>query len=122
MFKRTRWAAACGGAVCAIAILGTTSSAAAAAAPAAGPSGYHVIKTIPVAGDGFWDYLTLDPATRRLFVSHATHVVVLDVDHGTVVGDIEDTPGVHGIVLAPEFNRGFATAGQAGKLVIFDLK
>ncbi len=124
MFKRTRWAAACGGAVCAIAILGTTSTATAAAAPApaAGPSGYHLIKTIPVAGDGFWDYLKFDPATRRLFVSHATHVAVLDVDHGTVVGTIPDTPDVHGIVLAPEFNRGFVTAGQAGELVIFDLK
>ncbi len=93
-----------------------------AAARAAGPSGYHLVRTIPIPGDGFWDYMKFDPATGRLFVSHGTHVVVLDPKTGHIIGNIPDTPGVHGIVLAHEFNRGFITAGQAKKLIIFDLK
>ena len=84
-------------------------SAAATALPA-GPSGYHLLKSIPVGGDTFWDYLKFDPTSRRLFISHGTHCVVLDVDSGKVVGDITGMQGIHGIVLAPEFNRGLRTA------------
>ncbi|MDE3155196.1 MAG: YncE family protein [Acidobacteriota bacterium] len=80
------------------------------------------MRTIPIPGDGFWDYMAFDPVSRHLFVSHATHVVVVDPASGRIVGDIPDTPGVHGIVFAHEFNRGFITAGQASKLVIFDLE
>ena len=93
-----------------------------ATAQATGPSGYHLIKTIPVPGDTFWDYLKFDPTSRRLFISHGTHVVVVDVDSGKVVGDIGGMQGIHGIVLAPEFNRGFVTDGRAAKVWIFDLK
>lgn len=93
-----------------------------AAAQAAGPSGYHLIKTIPVPGDTFWDYLKFQPSTRRLFISHGTHVVVVNVDSGKVVGDIGGMQGIHGIVLAPEFNRGFVTDGQGAKVWIFNLK
>lgn len=92
------------------------------AASPAGPSGYHLIKTIPVPGDTFWDYLKFDSATRRLFISHGDHVAVVDVDSGKVVGDIGGMKLIHGIVLAPEFNRGFVTDGQAAKVWIFDLK
>ena len=53
----------------------------------AAPSGYHLIGDIKVGGEGGWDYLTVDPAARRLYVSHATHVVVIDIDAGKVVGD-----------------------------------
>src|SRR5947209_2215454 len=60
-------------------------------------SGYHVAKTIPVGGDGFWDYAVVDSDARRVYVSHGTHVVVLDADTQAVVGDIPDTQGVHGI-------------------------
>jgi len=94
----------------------------AATAQAAGPSGYHLIKTIPVPGDTFWDYLKFQPSTRRLFISHGTHVVVVNVDSGKVVGDIGGMQGIHGIVLAPEFNRGFVTDGQGAKVWIFNLK
>lgn len=93
----------------------------AAIAQAAGPSGYHLLKSIPVGGDTFWDYLKFDSSTRHLFISHGTHVVVLDVDSGKVVGDMTGMKGIHGIVLAPEFNRGFVTDGQAAQVVIFDL-
>ncbi len=89
---------------------------------AAGPSGYHLLKTIPIPGDTFWDYLKFQPSTRRLFVSHGTHVVVVNVNSGKIVGDIGGMEGIHGIVLAPEFNRGFVTDGRAAKLWIFNLR
>ena len=62
-------------------------------------SGYHVIKKITLGGEGGWDYLTLDPQSRRLYISRATHVIVMDADSGKVVGDIPNTLGVHGIAL-----------------------
>ncbi|MFZ1141841.1 MAG: YncE family protein [Candidatus Sulfotelmatobacter sp.] len=91
------------------------------AAPA--PSdGYSVIKKIPVAGSGSWDYLTVDEADRRLYVSHGTQVEVLDIDSLTVVGNIPNTPGVHGIAIAHELGRGFVSNGKASTVTIFDLK
>src|SRR5271163_4435627 len=92
------------------------------ATPAAGPSGYHVIKTIPLAGDTGWDYLLVDSDARRVYVSRGTHVAVLDADTYAVVGDIQDTQGVHGIVVAPELGRGFTSNGRANTATIFDLK
>ena len=94
----------------------------AVASPAAGPSGYHLLKKIPLGGEGFWDYIIFDSPTRRLFVSRGTKVVVLDVDTGKVVGEIPNTDGVHGIALAPDLNRGFTSNGRAGTVTIFDLK
>jgi DNA-binding beta-propeller fold protein YncE len=84
--------------------------------------GYHVIDKIHLGGEGGWDYLIVDSAARRLYVSHATHVVVVDLDTGKLAGDIPDTPGVHGIALAPELNRGFTSNGRANTATIFDLK
>src|SRR3954451_7149908 len=89
---------------------------------AAAPTGYHLAGEIKVGGEGGWDYLTVDAAARRLYVSHATHVVVIDVDAGKVVGDIPDTPGVHGIAVAPELNRGFVSNGRSNNVTVFDLK
>jgi YVTN family beta-propeller protein len=88
----------------------------------AGPSGYHLIKTIPVPGNTFWDYLKFDPSTRQLFISRGDHVAVVNVDSGKVVADIGGMEGIHGIVLAPEFHRGFVTDGRGAKVWIFDLK
>jgi hypothetical protein len=93
-----------------------------AASPAPGASGYKVIKTVPVAGEGGWDYITVDSAARRLYVSHSTHVVVFDTDTYAVVGDIPDTQGVHGIALATDLGRGFTSNGRANTVTIFDLK
>jgi len=81
----------------------------------------QVIKNYKLGGEGGWDYLTIDPATRHLFISRATHVMVIDADSGKSVGDIPDTPGVHGIALAPEFGRGFTSNGREGTVSIFDL-
>jgi len=94
---------------------------AAVALAAAGP-GYRVVNTYKVGGDGSWDYLTADSAARRLYISRATHVIVLDLDSGKTVGDIADTPGVHGIALAPELRRGFTSNGRENTVSIFDLK
>lgn len=97
-------------------------SAKAAHAADAGTSGYHLTKTIPVAGDGFWDYLKFDSATRQLYVSHGDHVDVVNVDTGKVAATMGGMQGIHGIVLAPEFNRGFVTDGRGAKVWIFNLK
>ena len=83
--------------------------------------GYHVIKTYKLGGEGGWDYLTLDSATRRLYISRATHVMVIDADSGKPVGDIPDTLGVHGIALAPELGRGFVSNGKEGTVSVFEL-
>ena len=88
----------------------------------AGDSGYHLIQTYKLGGEGGWDYLTLDSSARRLYISRATHVVVMDADSGKVVGDIPDTPGVHGIALAPELGRGFVSNGREGTVTIFDIQ
>ncbi|HEV2401067.1 MAG TPA: hypothetical protein VGS27_29305, partial [Candidatus Sulfotelmatobacter sp.] len=94
----------------------------AAVAFAAAAPGYHVIKTYKVGGEGGWDYLTVDASSHRLFISRGTHVIVLDTESGKTVGDIPDTPGVHGIALAPELGRGFTSNGREGTVTIFDIK
>jgi DNA-binding beta-propeller fold protein YncE len=102
--------------VCALSV-----SLAAAALAAAGP-GYHVTTTYKVGGEGGWDYLNADAGARRLYISRGTHVIVLDLDSGKKVGDIADTPGVHGIALAPELGKGFTSNGREGTVSIFDLQ
>ena len=94
----------------------------AVSSPAPGPSGYHLLKKIPLGGEGFWDYIIFDSPTRRLFISRGTKVVVLDVDSGKAVGEIPNTDGVHGIALASDLGRGFTSNGRAGTVTIFDLK
>jgi DNA-binding beta-propeller fold protein YncE len=94
----------------------------AALALAAAAPGYHVLTTYTVGGDGGWDYLNADADARRLYISRGTHVVVLDADSGKTVGDIPDTPGVHGIALAPELGKGFTSNGREGTVSIFDIK
>ena len=104
------------------AILFCVGSLSPAAAPAPGTSGYHVIKTIPLAGEGGWDYVYVDSDARRVYISRGTHVVVLDADSFAVVGDIPDTQGVHGIAVASELGRGFTSNGRGNDVTIFDLK
>lgn len=82
--------------------------------------GYHVIKRIPAGGEGGWDYLTVDGAARRFYISRGTHVMVLDADSGKPVGDIPDTPGVHGIALASDLGRGFISDGGDNTVTVFD--
>jgi len=84
--------------------------------------GYHLVNTIKVGGEGGWDALTADPATHRLYVSHGTHVVVIDTATDKVIGDIPDTNGIHGIAIAPGAGRGFTSNGRDNTVTIFDLK
>ena len=83
---------------------------------------YHLLKEIPVGGDGGWDYLSVDESARRLYVSHATKVVVINLDKHTVVGEITNTPGVHGLAVASDLGRGFVSCGREDKAAIVDLK
>jgi hypothetical protein len=85
-------------------------------------SGYHVVKTVPIPGDDGWDYVAVDSAARRVYISHGTHVVVMDADTYAIVGDIPDTQGVHGIAIAAALGRGFVSDGRADTATIFDLK
>ncbi len=93
-----------------------------AAAPSPGASGYHVIKTIPVPGEDGWDYVAVDSEARRVYISHGSHVVVMNADTYAIEGDVPDTPGVHGIAIARDLGRGFISSGRANTATIFDLK
>ncbi len=88
----------------------------------AADTGYHVIKKLQLGGEGGWDYLTVDSSARRLYISRSTHVMVVNIDTDKVVGDLADTPGVHGIAIAPELDRGFTSNGRANTATIFDLQ
>src|SRR5476651_1595365 len=89
---------------------------------AAGTANYHVTQTFALPGVGGWDYLTYDSAGKRLFISRGTHVMVVDVAKGTVVGDVANTPGVHGIALAQDLGKGFTSNGRENSVTVFDLK
>jgi hypothetical protein len=94
-----------------------------AVSSAQGPEGpYHFVKEIKVGGEGGWDYLSADAASRRLYVTHATKVVVIDLDTLAVVGEVADTPGVHGFVAVPDLGRGFSSNGRESKVSVVDLK
>jgi DNA-binding beta-propeller fold protein YncE len=83
---------------------------------------YHFIKEIPIGGDGGWDYLTVDSAAQRLYVSHGTRIVVIDLAKDQVVGEITNTPGVHGIAIAHDLGLGVTSNGREDKAGIVDLK
>lgn len=103
----------------ALAVLATTTVAAVPASAASGD--YTISKSYALGGEGGWDYLIYDPGTKHLFISRSTHVMVVDPASGAVVGDIPDTPGVHGIALAPELGKGFTSNGRDGSITVFDL-
>jgi len=91
-------------------------------ASAADRGSYKLLQKINLPGDGGWDYLTFDAASNHLFISRATHVMVVDPGSGKVAGDIPNTPGVHGIALANKFNKGFISNGRGNDVTVFDLK
>ena len=104
-----------------LALLAALAAAGPAAAADSSP-GYHFLKEIPIAGDTGWDYLSIDSGGRRLYVTHGTHIVVIDLNNDSVVGDIADTPGIHGFALAQKLGRGFASDGGEAKVSVVDLK
>src|SRR4051812_49654387 len=82
---------------------------------------YKFLNEIQIGGEGGWDILTVDPAARRLYVSHSTKIVVVDLEKNAVAGEIVDTPGVHGFIPVPELQRGFSTNGKENKASVVDL-
>jgi YVTN family beta-propeller protein len=93
----------------------------ATAAANAGTVPYQVARRLPLGGDGGWDYPSIDSPRHLLYLSRATHVAILDTQTGQVVGDIGDTPGVHGIAIAADVGRGYISAGKADQVKVFDL-
>lgn len=85
-------------------------------------AGYHLVDEIKVGGEGGWDGLTADPEGHRLYVSHATKVVVIDTETDKVVGEIPNTNGVHCIAFAEKLGKGFTTNGRDNTVTVFDLK
>src|SRR5258708_35292058 len=99
-------------AIAVAAVLTLAAGAGQTPAAAASPASYHVSARYAVGGDGGWDYLSVDPNTHRLYISRGTHVMIVDAGTGKVVGDLPNTPGVHGIAFAPELGRGFTSNGR----------
>jgi len=114
--RMTAWRLLLGGIVCVASVMSPGMLL------AQNTSGYHIVKTLPIGGDEGWDYVTADSEARRVYISHGSHVVVLDADSGAVTGDIADTQGVHGIAIAQDLGRGFTSNGRANTVTIFDLK
>ncbi len=88
----------------------------------AASTGYHKTNEIKIGGAGAWDYLSVDVAARRLYVSHQSKVEVIDIDAGKKVGEVLNTAGVHGIAVAPALNKGFTSNGSTNDVTVFDLK
>jgi YVTN family beta-propeller protein len=93
-----------------------------ASAAVAGPSGIHLVKSVTLGGDTFWDAITLDAPNHHLFITHGSHVVVVDSETGNPVGDIADTPGAHEVAVAGPSGKGFATSGTSNSVVVFNAK
>jgi DNA-binding beta-propeller fold protein YncE len=89
---------------------------------AKGPVEYQLKQKFTLGGDGSWDYLSYDPQNKRLFISRSTRVQVVDPEKGTVIAEIANTPGVHGIALALDLGKGFTSNGQENSVTVFDLK
>jgi len=94
----------------------------ASSAEGQGSQRFKVVHRALLGGEGGWDCLTVDAPTGRLFISHSTKVQVLDVKTDSIVGEISDTPGIHGVALAPEFHRGFTSNGRDSSVTVFDLR
>ncbi len=84
--------------------------------------GYKIANRFQIEGGGGWDALTVDSASGRVFLSHGTMVQVLDEKSGKLIGTISGTQGVHGIALAPDFNKGFTSDGRDNTVTVFNLK
>ncbi|HZK81436.1 MAG TPA: YncE family protein, partial [Humisphaera sp.] len=103
-------------------VFGTFGFAGASALCAETAPPQFTVSTVPLAGEGRWDYAIVGSQPHLLYITRQTHVQVFDVEQDKLVADIKNTAGVHGVALAPELNRGFISDGQAGQVTIFDLK
>ena len=84
-------------------------------------SNYKIARKIAVGGEGGWDYITVDGISSRIYASHATVAVVVDIKSGKVIGSIPDTKGIHGIAVSPQINRGYTSNGRDSSVTVFDL-
>ena len=91
-------------------------------APVAADGPYKFVREIPIDGEGGWDILTIDSTAHRLYLSHSTKVVVIDLEKNAISGEIADTPGVHGFIAVPEAGRGFSSNGKEAKASVVDLQ
>lgn len=85
-------------------------------------SNYKFLKSIPIGSEGGWDCLSVDAKARKLYVTHATKIVIVDLAQDKVAGEIADTPGVHGFAVAPELGRGFSSNGAESRVSVINLK
>src|SRR6266700_3727055 len=88
----------------------------------AAPPVYKVVNKIKIGGAGRWDYVYVDSANHRLYVSHATQTEVIDTTTDKLIATIPDTKGVHGIAVANDLGKGFTSNGQGNDVTVFDLK
>ena len=124
--RRSRAAVRCLIGLLAAALAGAQDASAAppaAGSPAADRPAWapRLVERWTLGGEGGWDYPTVDSAAHRLYLSRETHVAVIDTRTGEPAGDVPDTPGVHGIAIAADFQRGYASAGKANAVQVFDL-
>jgi DNA-binding beta-propeller fold protein YncE len=103
-------------------ILGVFAGSIAAIQQPSAEGQYTKAGEIQIGGPGSWDYLTVDSAGKRLYVSHGTEVVVVDLTNNSIVGRIADTPGIHGAAIASDLGRAFTSNGRENKVSIVDLK
>ena len=89
--------------------------------PLTAQSNYKIARKIQVSGEGSWDYITVDGKASRIYASHATTAVVVDIKTGNILGSIPDTKGIHGIALAQDINRGYTSNGRDSSVTVFDL-
>ncbi len=89
---------------------------------AAGSSQYRLLHRYKLGGEGGWDYVSIDPSGRRLYIARATRVMVVDADSGKLVGEVPDTAGIHGVALVPELKRGFTSNGRDNSVTVFNLE
>ena len=85
-------------------------------------SGYHLLNQFAIGGDGGWDYLTCDPDAGRLYIARDSRVQVVDLAQGKVVGEVANTPGVHGVALDTKRHHGFTSNGKENSVTVFGLK
>src|ERR1017187_7239679 len=94
-----------------------------AAVPCLAQANYSVLNTFHIGGEGAWDYVTIDSAGHRLFVTRTTHTQAIDTTTGKLLGDIPGQVRSHGVAIVPRLNRGFITdGGGKGAIIVFDLK
>jgi len=83
---------------------------------------FHEIARYSLSGEGGWDYVLSDDPARRLYIARANRIMVVDSDKGTAIGEVSGLDGAHGVALVKDLNRGFASSGKSGEVVVFDLK